>query len=334
MKRPAADEDSDLDVPLSQISVSKKPQPQSTTPVETPTSATEPHAGRASRRAKTESRGVGARPTRLSAQKNKLVTGVRDASNAKRARDDDTDYKDDEDDEDDDDEDEEPGDDDSDWSPSEGSPPRRTASERRRGKAAASPPPSASRRSSSNGSKYIAGGVPPSGKRKSSTRATKRAKAAFRSRPRSSRAKSEEVPDSEEADEQGTGVSSSGRSRRQSGTAEARRAEAKRRMLDAQVFFSLGPSRAVAFHPRLLLACFALLLVLSVALVALLCTLPFFVDRTHVGNEITCSATILATAMTCSTTSAHVQSLPRPPLPHPPRADWQGKQIVRVRWQQ
>jgi len=125
-----AEEDSDeLDVPLIQRSGAKRPQPRAVAPLETPKSVREPLPGRASTRHKTESRGVGdscsARPQRLSAQKNKLVQGNAsgsdsdDETGAKRAREDDKDYKEGED-EDEEDEEVEHGEDDSDWSPGEG----------------------------------------------------------------------------------------------------------------------------------------------------------------------------------------------------------------------
>ncbi len=132
-----ADEDSDeLDVPLIQRSGAKHPQPRAVAPLETPKSVREPLPGRASTRHKTESRGVGdscrSRPKRLSAQKNKLVHGntsgndCDDEAGAKRAREDDKDYKEgeDEDEEVEEDEDVEQGEDDSDWSPGEGSTPK------------------------------------------------------------------------------------------------------------------------------------------------------------------------------------------------------------------
>jgi len=112
---------------------------------------------------------------------------------------------------------------------------KRTTSARRSGKACASSPPSATRKPRSNGSRYISGGVPPSENRKSSTRAAKRAKASFRPRSSSTRGKSEEVPDSEEAEEENNGGSANGRSKRLSGTAEARRADVQRKLLEAQV---------------------------------------------------------------------------------------------------
>lgn len=117
-----------------------------------------------------------------------------------------------------------------------------TTSGRRSGKAVTGSPPSATRKPRSNGSRYISGGVPPSENRKSSTRAAKRAKASFRPRCRLTRGESEEIPDSEEAEEENNGGSANGRSKRLRGTAEARRADAKRKLLDAQVWHFKGLS--------------------------------------------------------------------------------------------